>query len=233
MARTRKQDGNTPNLWLPPTVEEELKQRGVELIAGVDEAGRGPLAGPVVAAAVILPPDARLPEVNDSKKLNAAHRARLFGEIHERALAVCVSVIGPETIDAINILQASRRAMREAVAGLPLMPQIALLDGLPVPDFPVEHLAIVGGDAGCLAIAAASIVAKVTRDRLMESLHEEIPHYDFARHKGYGTPDHLRRLREHGPCAAHRRSFAPVRACLAGGISETQCVEIPLPELDT
>lgn len=209
-----------PNLWLPPAVEEDLRERGITRIAGVDEAGRGPLAGPVVAAAVILPPEARLPEVNDSKKLTARQRDWLYEEIQAVALTVSVRIIGPEIIDEINILQASRRAMREAVRGLTLTPEIALVDGLPVPEFPVEHLALVGGDGCSLPIAAASIVAKVTRDRIMLRLHDELPQYNFHRHKGYSTADHLQRLRLHGPCASHRRSFAPVRACLGEACNE-------------
>lgn len=217
-----KEERPSPNLWLPPTVEEQLKERGITLLAGVDEAGRGPLAGPVVAAAVVLPPDSRLPEANDSKKLAPAVRERLYGEIQSMALCVSVQVIGPGVIDAINILQATRLAMREAVRGLSVVPEIALVDGLPVPEFPVEHLALVGGDGCSLPIAAASIVAKVTRDRLMLALHDEFPDYNFDRHKGYSTADHLRRLRLHGPCPAHRRSFAPVRACLRDTSSKDQ-----------
>jgi ribonuclease HII len=206
-----------PDLWLPPDIEESLRQRGITRFAGVDEVGRGPLAGPVVAAAVVLPLDARLPEVNDSKALTHRKREELFEEIHQAALAVSVRVVEPDVIDSLNILQASRKAMREALVGLTVQPEMALVDGLPVPDFPIEHLAVVKGDSKCLAIAAASIIAKVTRDRLMVTLHDHYPRYNFHRHKGYGTADHLLQLRTYGPCPAHRRSFAPVRDCLPAG----------------
>jgi ribonuclease HII len=203
-----------PDLCLPPHIEEKINARGLTRIAGVDEVGRGPLAGPVVAAAVLLPLDLRLPDVNDSKLITPRRRERLYEAIRASALAVCVRWAEPEEIDRINILEASRRAMREAVLGLPELPELALVDGLPVPNFPVEHIAVVKGDSSCLAIAAASIIAKVERDRMMRELDRVFPRYGFSRHKGYGTKEHLERLREHGPCPAHRHSFSPVRAFL-------------------
>jgi ribonuclease HII len=200
----------TPSL--PPEVAAVVE--GYAWVAGVDEAGRGPLAGPVVAAAVILPKDAHIPGVNDSKQLSASQRENAYEEIIEAALAYRVAQIEPRIIDEINILQASRLAMREAVAGLTLKPDFALIDGLPVPDFPVDSLSVVKGDATCFPIAAASILAKVERDRRMLEYHGAYPNYGFDRHKGYPTADHLRRLREFGPCEIHRRSFGPVRKIL-------------------
>ena len=183
-------------------------------VAGVDEAGRGPLAGPLVVAAVILNPAREIPGLGDSKALSAKRRDALFDLIHERALAFCVQVIDVERIDAINIFQATMAGMRESLCGLPIPAALARIDGnrLP-PDLPCPAEAWVGGDARDAAIGAASILAKVTRDRLLLALDARFPQYGFARHKGYGTAEHLAALREHGPCPAHRRSFAPVRLC--------------------
>lgn len=192
--------------------EERLRASGFCTIAGVDEAGRGPLAGPVVAAAVILPHGFAHPRLNDSKKLSEKIRASLFLELSEDpAVASAVVEVGPEEIDRLNILRATHEAMRRAVAGLHPEPDHVLIDGLPVRPFPKPQTALVGGDGLSLSIAAASIFAKVTRDRLMLALDAQYPEYAFARHKGYGTALHLARLQEHGPCPAHRRSFAPVR----------------------
>lgn len=184
------------------------------LMAGVDEAGRGPLAGPVVAAAVILDDLQPIRGLADSKALTALRRERLFDEIRARALCCSVAQASVEEIDRLNILQATLLAMRRAVEGLRLKPQRVLVDGNRVPVLPVPVEAIVKGDAKVPAISAASILAKVTRDRLCAELHERFPQYDFDGHKGYPTPLHLSALREHGPCPEHRRSYAPVRACL-------------------
>ena len=191
---------------------------GFTLVAGVDEAGRGPLAGPVVAAAVILDERKPIKGLGDSKLISPRRRERLFDEIRAKALACCIAEASVEEIDRLNILQATLLAMQRAVAGLRLPPRLVLVDGnrLPVLTMPAE--AIVKGDAKVPAISAASILAKVHRDRLCEALHEAHPAYGFARHKGYPTADHLVALRTHGACAAHRRSYAPVRAVL--GASE-------------
>jgi len=192
--------------------EEMLRASGFCTIAGVDEAGRGPLAGPVVAAAVILPRDFSHPRLNDSKKLSEKVRATLFDELSATAgLASAVVEVGPKEIDNLNILRATHEAMRRAVAKLLPEPDHVLIDGLPVRPFAKPQTALVGGDGLSLSIAAASIFAKVTRDRLMLALDAQYPQYAFAKHKGYGTALHLTRLQEHGPCPAHRVSFAPVR----------------------
>ena len=193
------------------TREHALRARGFFLVAGVDEAGRGPLAGPVVAAAVILPADFALDGLTDSKKVPAARREKIFAVLATHpgvAWAACLATV--EEIDRHNILRATHLAMARAVRALPARPDHALVDGLPVRDLPVPHSALVGGDALSLSIAAASIMAKVTRDRLMVALDAEYPQYGFARHKGYGVRQHLEALRHHGPCPVHRRSFAPV-----------------------
>ena len=184
------------------------------LVAGVDEAGRGPLAGPVVAAAVILDELAPIKGLRDSKTLGARTRERLFDEIRARALCCSIAQASVEEIDALNILQATLLAMRRAVQGLRLRPHEVLVDGNRLPVLEVRARAIVGGDACVQAIAAASILAKVQRDRLCLTLHEQHPQYGFDGHKGYPTPAHLAALREHGACAQHRRSFAPVREAL-------------------
>jgi ribonuclease HII len=184
------------------------------LVAGVDEAGRGPLAGPVVAAAVILDPRAPVHGLADSKTLSPARRERLHDEIRARALALAVAEASVEEIDRLNILHATLLAMRRAVEGLRLLPCQVLVDGNRLPPLRVPATAIVRGDATVPAISAASILAKVHRDRLCAALHAQWPQYGFARHKGYPTPAHLQALREHGACPAHRRSFAPVTAQL-------------------
>ena len=180
------------------------------LVAGVDEAGRGPLAGPVVAAAVILDDLHPIAGLADSKKLTAARREKLYDEIRAKALCCSIAEASVEEIDQLNILQATLLAMRRAVMGLRLKPAMVLVDGnrLPVLDVPAE--AIVKGDALVSAISAASILAKVHRDRWCVQVHDEFPQYGFAGHKGYGTAVHMAALREHGACIHHRRSFAPV-----------------------
>ena len=182
--------------------------------AGVDEAGRGPLAGPVVAAAVIIDQNNRLEGLNDSKKLTENKRAELFDTIKEKSLSYAIGIVDPETIDKINILQAALRAMEIAVNNLKITPSYLLIDGNKKTSLLIPQEAIVKGDSKSMSIAAASIIAKVTRDNLMKEYDEIYPQYEFSRHKGYGTEVHRERLREYGPCDLHRRSFAPVR--LAG-----------------
>jgi ribonuclease HII len=193
------------------TRERALRARGFSLVAGVDEAGRGPLAGPVIAAAVILPAGFSLDGLTDSKKVPAVRREKFFAFLTTQTSVVwSTGLAAVEEIDRLNILRATHLAMARAVGALPAPPDHALVDGLPVRDLPVPHTALVGGDALSLSIAAASIIAKVTRDRLMVALDAEYPQYGFARHKGYGVRHHLEALRHHGPCPVHRRSFAPV-----------------------
>jgi ribonuclease HII len=188
------------------------------LVAGVDEAGRGPLAGPVVIAAVVLHPHQPIDGLDDSKKLSQARREKLFPLIIERALAHCVVVIETEVIDRINIFQATMTGMSRAVAGLTPCAAEAWVDGNHLPkDLPCPGRAIIDGDALIPAISAASILAKVTRDRLMVAMDTEHPGYGFAAHKGYSTPEHLAALKRLGPCPQHRRSFAPVRLVLDQG----------------
>lgn len=224
---------------MEPTLEEELAllDQGYRFVAGLDEAGRGCLAGPVVAAAVILPVErlARLmptasaagseqdaaalmlcTKLRDSKQMTPAQRERMYTVIQQQALALGVGVAPVELIDERNILEATRWAMREALAQLQIQPQALLLDALTLPGVPLPQRSLIKGDARCLSIAAASVIAKVTRDRLMERLHEEFPVYGFDRHKGYGTEAHLAALRRYGVSPYHRRSFAPVRELVAG-----------------
>ena len=191
--------------------ERELREDGHQLIAGIDEAGRGPLAGPVSAAAVILPEKIRLPGLNDSKKLTAKRRDELFETITTRDdILWSVVLVDAAEIDEINILRATHAAMARAYASLSVETDVALIDGLPVRDFPAPQRALVKGDSLSLSIAAASIIAKVTRDRLMIDFGREYPQYGFESHKGYGTKQHLAALKEHGPCPIHRRSFRPI-----------------------
>ena len=192
-------------------LEEMLARKGYRAVAGVDEVGRGPLAGPVVAAAVIIPPDVEIVGIDDSKKLSAHRREELFDEIVALGLPCAVGIIDNRTIDKINILKASLMAMRRAVLDLKQGPDFILVDGNnAIPNIDLPQFAIVGGDSRCRAIGAASIIAKVTRDRIMDKYQALYPAYSFAQHKGYPTPAHLDELREHGPCEIHRRSFKPV-----------------------
>ncbi|MFT7724813.1 MAG: ribonuclease HII [Roseateles sp.] len=184
------------------------------LVAGVDEAGRGPLAGPVFAAAVILDELQPITGLADSKALTAAKRARLFDEIRAKALCCCIAQASTEEIDRLNILQATMLAMQRAVHGLRLKPALVRVDGNRLPVLPMAAEAIVKGDASVPAISAASILAKVARDLFCEQMHRSHPQYGFATHKGYGTPAHLAALKQHGASPWHRRSFAPVRECL-------------------
>lgn len=192
------------------------------LIAGVDEAGRGPLAGPVFAAAVILDPKRPIFGLADSKKLSAKVREELFGEIRSSALAWSFASGRVTEIDRLNILNATFLAMQRAVARLKMNPQLILVDGNRSPFFSVKVLSIVRGDQSEPAISAASIVAKVLRDRLMTRLDKKYPAYGFAQHKGYGTAQHLEALKRHGPCSAHRKHFAPVKACLFSSSCDMQ-----------
>lgn len=192
-------------------LERRLRRRGARLIAGVDEAGRGCLAGPVVAAAVILPATAWIPGLDDSKRLTPAERERLAEEIRRQAVGWGVGMATSMEIDALNIWHATRLAMRRALDALPMTPCLALVDGREVPDLGVPQRAVVDGDARCSCIAAASVLAKVWRDRLMAVLDRAYPRYGFAIHKGYGTAAHREALRRWGVCPEHRRAFGPVR----------------------
>jgi ribonuclease HII len=190
--------------------ETEARRCGYRLVAGLDEAGRGPLAGPVVAAAVILPRRCQLAGLNDSKQLTEMERERLYDEIRQRAVGIGVGQASEREIDAINILEATRLAMGRAIQALPAMPDYLLLDAIELSAVSLPQRAIIKGDTLSMSIAAASVIAKVTRDRLMRDYHRQYPQYNFQAHKGYGTAEHLRMLAEHGPCAIHRRSFRPV-----------------------
>lgn len=190
---------------------------GSELIAGVDEAGRGPLAGPVLAAAVVLDPRAPIEGLADSKQLSATARERLACLIRERAYAWSLGRADAGDIDRINILQATLLAMARAVTGLPMSPERVMVDGLHCPELPCSVQAVVGGDRLVASISAASILAKVTRDAEMVELDRRYPEYGFKRHKGYPTREHREVLRRLGPCPIHRRSFAPVRAVIEAG----------------
>lgn len=199
------------------SIEQGFFRAGKQIIAGVDEAGRGPWAGPVVAAAVVLD-QANIPEgLNDSKKLSAVRREKLFTQINKAKAAVGIAVIEAQAIDEINILQATLLAMATAIARLPQRPDIALIDGNQAPrlDAAIETRTLKKGDARSLSIAAASIIAKVTRDEIMCNADKLYPGYDFARHKGYGTKHHVEALDRLGVCPIHRKSFAPVEARLA------------------
>ena len=190
--------------------ECEAWARGFRRIAGVDEAGRGPLAGPVVAAAVILPRRYRLAGLRDSKLLSETQREHLYAQLLAGALDIGVGVVEAEVIDAVNILEATRLAMGQAMQHLTPPPDYLLLDAVILPLLPIEQRAVIKGDRLSLSIAAASVIAKVLRDRLMARAHVCYPQYGFLTHKGYGTAEHLRQLERYGPCKLHRRSFRPV-----------------------
>ena len=195
---------NDKNLW---AIEESYFAQGVEMICGVDEAGRGPLAGPVCAAAVILPPNLEIPGLNDSKKLTDKRRRELMPIIKEQAIAWGIGFASHEEIDQINILQATFLAMERALSQLQVKPQLALIDGNREKDFGIPVKTVVKGDSLSANIAAASVLAKVTRDELMVEMAKEYPQYAFEIHKGYGTKAHYAALAEHGPCAIHRMTF--------------------------
>jgi len=194
----------------PYRFESAAWRRGVRCLAGVDEAGRGPLAGPVVAAAVVLEPDGRIKGVDDSKRLLPEERARLYDVIRARALGVGVGVVDHTTIDRINILEATRLAMGQALAALTVEPELVITDFVTVPGLRCPQRNLVEGDRRSASVAAASIIAKVTRDRIMEAADRDYPDYGFGRHKGYATPEHRDALERHGPCPLHRRSFAGI-----------------------
>jgi ribonuclease HII len=187
------------------------RKQGYRTIAGVDEAGRGPLAGPVVAAAVILPKNLRIKGLKDSKKLTAKKREEIFTIIERKAERIGLGVMDQRVIDSVNILQATYLAMKQALSGM--HSDLVLVDGWKIPDFSPEQRGIIGGDNKSASIAAASVVAKVTRDRMMIKLSGVYPQYNFKKHKGYGTREHVEALRRFGPCPLHRKSFAPVREC--------------------
>lgn len=187
--------------------EYEYTYAACHAICGIDEAGRGPLAGPVAAGAVILPKDCEILFLNDSKKLSEKRREELFIEIKEKAVAWSVGIVGPDVIDEINILQATYEAMRQAIAGLSVKPDLLLNDAVTIPAIDIDQVPIIKGDAKSVSIAAASILAKVTRDHMMTEYDALFPEYGFAKHKGYGTAAHIAAIREYGPCPIHRRSF--------------------------
>lgn len=203
-------------LW---TTERELRRQGFLRIAGVDEVGRGPIAGPVVAAAAVFDGCCRLPGLADSKLVKPADRERLFELIYRKAVCVGVGIADARMVDRLNVLRATHFAMNQAIQQLEPKPDLLIVDGRGLPGAGFPQRAIVGGDRTCASIAAASIVAKVVRDRMIVELDEMYPGYAFGRHKGYGTREHLARLMELGPCPEHRRSFAPVRAAWQGRLS--------------
>ncbi len=189
------------------SIENEYKAQGYNIICGIDEAGRGPLAGPVYAAAVILPPDCVIDGLNDSKKLTEKKRERLFDEIKEKALAYGIASADEKEIDEINILNATFLAMKRAVDSLSVKPDLALVDGNQKPHTGIEEATVVKGDAKSMSIAAASVLAKVSRDRFMLETAEKYPQYEFERHKGYGTKLHYEKIAQYGVCEIHRRTF--------------------------
>ena len=198
--------------------EECARSSGYTCIAGLDEAGRGPLAGPVFAAAVVLPSALLIPGLTDSKQVPHKERERLFDLIRDQAVCYGIGIADVQTIDEVNILQATIIAMERALQALSPYPDYLLLDAITLPRIPLPQKPIIKGDCRSHSIAAASILAKVTRDRLMLDLHERFPKYNFQKHKGYGTKEHLALIREHGPCEAHRRTFNPVARMLSGDV---------------
>ena len=203
--RAEKLEQEKQRIWELGKFEREYEQFGY--VCGIDEVGRGPLAGPVVAGAVILPKDCDILYINDSKKLSAAKREELYDVIMEKAVAVGIGMVGPGRIDEINILQATYEAMREAISNLSVAPDILLNDAVVIPDISIRQIPIIKGDSKSISIGAASIVAKVTRDRLMEEYDKVFPEYGFASNKGYGSAEHIKALKEIGPTPIHRRSF--------------------------
>jgi ribonuclease HII len=206
--RTRR-----PLLWAS---ERRAASLGFRCVAGLDEVGLGPLAGPAVAAAVVLPIGLRLPGLDDSKRLREPERERLAASIRRRAVAWAVGEVPPSEIDRVGLTRAREMAMGQAVRGLRVPADYLLIDAWDVPDLPLPQMAVIKGDGTCASIMAASVVAKVYRDRLMTELDRQYPGYGFAGHKGYATPSHRRALRELGPSPIHRMSWAPIRAVLAG-----------------
>jgi ribonuclease HII len=182
-------------------------EEGVDLVAGIDEVGRGPLAGPVVTACVILPKGCKIQGVNDSKKLSAAKREQLYDEIKEKAVSIGIGIMSHEVIDEVNILQATYKAMRQAIDKMSVKPQRLLVDAVHIPDVDIYQVGIIKGDAKSISIAAASIIAKVTRDRMMAEFAKKYPHYDFENNMGYGTAKHIEGLKKYGACDIHRLTF--------------------------
>ena len=210
--RYRREQAERERIEALYAYEYAARDEGARMVAGVDEAGRGPLAGPVVTAAVILPFGLFLPGLNDSKKVSAKKRELLYDEIMEKVVAVHVSIVDAATIDRVNIYQATMNGMYEAILSLEPKPDKVLIDAVELAKLPMPSLSIIKGDAKSASIAAASILAKVTRDRLMMQYDAEYPQYGFSQHKGYGTAQHIAALRKYGPCPIHRRSFEPVRS---------------------
>jgi ribonuclease HII len=207
------------------TIENAIRREGYACVAGVDEVGRGCLAGPVVAGAVALNPGKYVPRIADSKTVTALERERLFDRIIRAAVCWCVSVVDAEEIDRLNIHKASLAAMERAVMGMTPLPDFVLVDAFKIPNIPMAQRAVVHGDARCTAIAAASILAKVTRDRLMREMHEQYPHYGLDKHKGYATKEHLDAVIAHGYSAVHRKSFHRQRQLFVEGVVGT-CEEV-------
>lgn len=202
-----KDQKNVLNLY---QFEEELYDAGFQTICGVDEAGRGPLAGPVVVAACILPPFLRIEGINDSKQLSQKKREELYKIIVKNALEYKIVFVDVEAVDDLNIYQATKKGMLEAIASLKQTPDHVLIDAMPLNELQMEHTSIIHGDARCASIAAASILAKVTRDNYMEKMDIKYPNYGFKKHKGYGTKLHIHALEKYGPCPIHRKTYAPV-----------------------
>ena len=211
MAVGKRQRRQAARMGVLLRVERNLWRMGLTKVAGVDEVGVGPLAGPVIAAAVMLPPSIRLRGVDDSKRLSAALRVELAEKIRACALGVGIGVVDVHDIDRLNIYRAALEAMRRAVLALPLVPDHVVVDARRIPGVAVPQTPLVGGDARCYCVAAASIVAKVERDAMMRALDAQYPQYGFCHHMGYGTPEHLAAIERYGPSPIHRRSFAPVR----------------------
>lgn len=209
--REMKERQRVANLY---TFENECKANGYKLIAGVDEVGRGPLAGPAVVASVILPENFFIEKINDSKKLSEATREKIYDIIMENAIAVNRAIIDEKTIDRVNIYQAAMNGMYEAIYGLNPKPDAVLIDAMPLESLDIYHQSIIKGDAKSASIAAASIVAKVERDRMMNEFDKIYPQYGFAKNKGYGTSEHLEALRKYGPCEIHRKSFEPIKSMM-------------------
>lgn len=215
MAAVKLGKRETKRLLKLNVYEDEARQQGYQIIAGLDEAGRGPLAGPVVAAACIIPTGVLIPGVDDSKQLTAEERATLYQLItQDERICYGIGIIHSQTIDKINIFQATIAAMLMAISQLSLIPHLLLVDGMKLPHPTIPAQKIIDGDAKSQSIAAASIIAKETRDRLMIEFHQQWPLYGFNQHKGYGTEKHLEALQSHGPCPIHRRSYEPVRVLL-------------------
>jgi ribonuclease HII len=202
----------------PLFFEARARASGFTCIAGLDEAGRGPLAGPVVAAAVVLPEGLLIPGLTDSKQVPERSRERLFDIIREQAVCYGIGVVDERTIDEVNIYQATIMAMERSLEALKPRPDYLLLDAITLPRIPLPQNPLIKGDCRSHSISAASVLAKVSRDRLMRELHEKYPQYNFQKHKGYGTTEHLALLRKHGPCKAHRKTFNPVAQMLCGDI---------------